>query len=80
MHGWGYNGATADEHTALPAPSRVHPHGLRRSNAFEMAQEGIPLHVVQKQLGHTSLATTQTEIDHLGVDGHIEIVSSRSAG
>lgn len=41
---------------------RVHPHGLRHSLASGMAREGCPLHLVQAQLGHTSLATTQRYI------------------
>ena len=34
---------------------RVHPHGLRRTHAFELANEGTPLHVIQQQLGHSRL-------------------------
>ena len=44
---------------------RVHPHGLRHSHAFELAQEGIPLHLVQAQLGHSSLAITDRYVSHL---------------
>jgi site-specific recombinase XerD len=44
---------------------RVHPHGLRHTHAFELATEGVPVHVIRKQLGHTSLATTERYIDHL---------------
>src|SRR6185312_6874794 len=34
---------------------RVHPHGLRHTHAFELAQEGVPVHQIQVQLGHSSL-------------------------
>jgi integrase/recombinase XerD len=44
---------------------RVHPHGLRHTHAFELAQEGVPMHVIRRQLGHSNLATTARYIDHL---------------
>lgn len=44
---------------------RVHPHGLRHSLAFQLANDGVPLHVIQAQLGHASLATTNVYISHL---------------
>lgn len=44
---------------------RVHPHGLRHTHASELAREGVPVHVIRKQLGHASLATTERYIDHL---------------
>jgi site-specific recombinase XerD len=31
---------------------RVHPHGLRHTHAAELAAEGMPLNLVQAQLGH----------------------------
>jgi site-specific recombinase XerD len=45
--------------------SRVHMHGLRHFHAFTLAQKGVKLHVVQKQLGHARLDTTATYIAHL---------------
>jgi site-specific recombinase XerD len=44
---------------------RVHPHGFRHSLAYEMAKQGVPLNVIQKQLGHSSLDGTSHYIDHL---------------
>lgn len=44
---------------------RVHAHGLRHTLAAEMAQEGVPMHVLQQVLGHTSLRTTSRYVDHL---------------
>lgn len=41
---------------------RVHPHGLRHTLASSLANEGHPLHLVQAQLGHSSLATTERYI------------------
>ena len=37
---------------------RFAPHQLRHAHAVEMAREGIPLIVIQRQLGHADLAIT----------------------
>ena len=39
---------------------RPHPHGLRHSFTVELVKAGVPVPMIQKQLGHTSLATTST--------------------
>lgn len=44
---------------------RVHPHGFRHSHAARLAMQGVPTHVVQKQLGHASLAVTSRYLDHV---------------
>lgn len=44
---------------------RVHPHGFRHTHASELAREGIGLNLIQRQLGHSDLATTARYIDHL---------------
>ena len=44
---------------------RVHPHGLRHSLAYDLAQRGVPMPVIQAQLGHGSLATTDRYVRHL---------------
>lgn len=44
---------------------RVHPHGLRHSHAAELAAEGFPLNLIQAQLGHESLATTDRYLRHI---------------
>lgn len=44
---------------------RCHPHGLRHSFAVRKARQGVPVPVIQKMLGHTSLATTERYISHL---------------
>lgn len=56
---------------------RVHPHGLRHTLAFELANEGTPLHVIQQQLGHSSLATTDRYIRHLNPKQVIDAMKSR---
>jgi site-specific recombinase XerD len=37
---------------------RPAPHELRRAHAVEMAHEGVPLIVIQRQLGHSNLGIT----------------------
>lgn len=44
---------------------RVHAHGLRHTHAFELAAEGMPPHLIQAQLGHGSLATTDRYLRHV---------------
>ena len=44
---------------------RVHPHALRHTHAAELVAEGVPVNVIQKQLGHVSLATTDIYLRHI---------------
>lgn len=44
---------------------RVHSHGLRHTHAVELMREGVPMLVISRQLGHSSLAVTQRYVDHL---------------
>src|ERR671931_589956 len=37
---------------------RFAPHQLRHAHAVEMAREGVPLIVIQRELGHTNLGVT----------------------
>jgi site-specific recombinase XerD len=37
---------------------RFAPHQLRHAHAVELAREGVPLNVIQRQLGHANLGTT----------------------
>jgi site-specific recombinase XerD len=46
---------------------RFAPHQLRRAHAVELAREGVPLIVIQRQLGHSNLGITSIclqDIDH----------------
>lgn len=56
---------------------RVHPHALRHSLAFDLARTE-PMHVVQNQLGHSSLAVTGRYLAHLGADDLREAMSRRT--
>lgn len=44
---------------------RVHPHGLRHTCAFDLAMEGVPVTMIQRQLGHTNLNTTERYVSHI---------------
>jgi site-specific recombinase XerD len=44
---------------------RVHPHGLRHSLASDMADSGASVSEIQRQLGHSSLATTDRYVHAL---------------
>ena len=57
---------------------RVHAHGLRHTHAYELAGEGTPLHVIQMQLGHASVATTDRYIRHLNPSAVVETMKSRA--
>jgi integrase len=57
---------------------RVHAHGLRHTHAFELMMEGIPISIIQRQLGHASLATTDTYLAHIAPKHVIDAISARS--
>lgn len=56
---------------------RVHPHQLRHTHAFELSLEGMPVHMIQLQLGHNSLATTERYISHIAPAQLIERIQER---
>jgi site-specific recombinase XerD len=56
---------------------RCHPHGLRHTMSFELMMEGVPVPVIQKQLGHASLATTERYLDHLAPRDLVDVMQAR---
>ena len=56
---------------------RVHPHGLRHAHAAELAAEGVPVNVVQQQLGHGSLATTDRYLRHIAPAERVAAMRAR---
>jgi site-specific recombinase XerD len=52
---------------------RFAPHQLRHAHAVEMAREGVPLNVIQRQLGHTNLGVTSAYLQ--GID-NAEIINA----
>jgi len=59
---------------------RVHPHGLRHSMSYELMMEGVPVPIIQQQLGHASLATTQRYLDHLAPKDLVDTMQRREFG
>ena len=56
---------------------RVHPHGLRHTHAAELAREGTPMNVIQAQLGHSSLATTDRYLRHVAPAELVKLMQAR---
>jgi integrase/recombinase XerD len=59
---------------------RVHCHGLRHTMAVELRREGWPIPEISRQLGHSSIATTQIYVDHLFPAEVIDRARARSWG
>lgn len=57
---------------------RVHAHGLRHSHAAELAAEGHPVNLIQAQLGHTSLSTTDRYLRHIAPRQLVDAMRSRA--
>lgn len=55
---------------------RVAPHQLRHAHAVEMAHEGVPMVVIQRQLGHANLGITSIYLQ--GIDS-AEIINTVNA-
>ena len=58
---------------------RFAPHQLRHAHAVEMAREGVPLIVIQRQLGHSNLGITSVYLQGIDSDEIIETVHARRA-
>lgn len=56
---------------------RVHPHGFRHTMAFELMMEGVPVPIIQRQLGHASLATTDRYLQHLAPKDVVDAMQRR---
>jgi Phage integrase family len=73
---WAPAGARSQLHHAAARAGvrrRVAPHQLRHAHAVEMSREGVPLLVIQRQLGHADLAITSVYLR--GID-NTEIVQA----
>ncbi len=87
------NGATRDRHRSSAAARaqlrrtaaaagvrrRFAPHQLRHAHAVEMAREGVPLIVIQRQLGHSNLGITSVYLQGIDSGESIETVHARRA-
>ena len=73
---WEASAARKQLHHAAAATGvrrRFAPHQLRHAHAVEMAHEGVPLVVIQRQLGHANLGITSIYLQ--GIDSS-EIITS----
>jgi site-specific recombinase XerD len=53
------------------------PHQLRHAHAVELAREGVPLIVIQRQLGHSNLGITSIYLQGIDNAEIIETVHAR---
>ena len=58
---------------------RFAPHQLRHAHAIELAHEGVPLNVIQRQLGHRNLGVTSIYLQGIDPDEIIQTVHARRA-
>jgi site-specific recombinase XerD len=58
---------------------RFAPHQLRHAHALELAREGVPLNIIQRQLGHTNLGTTSIYLQGIDTEEIITAVRTRRA-
>ncbi|HEV8623244.1 MAG TPA: tyrosine-type recombinase/integrase [Acidimicrobiia bacterium] len=56
---------------------RVHAQGLRYTHAAELAAEGMPAELIQAQLGHESLASTDRYLRRMSPEERIDAVQRR---
>lgn len=55
---------------------RMHPHAFRHAHACELAREGTPLHIIQRQLGHANPGITAVYLQ--GIAG-LEVIDAIGA-
>jgi site-specific recombinase XerD len=58
---------------------RFAPHQLRHAHALELAREGVPLNIIQRQLGHANLGTTSIYLQSIDTEEIIAAVHARRA-
>jgi site-specific recombinase XerD len=58
---------------------RFAPHQLRHAHAVEMAREGVPLNVIQRQLGHADLGITSVYLQGIESGEIVDVVHGRRA-
>ena len=80
--GWPWTGAgVRGEFRRLASTAGVRrrfaPHQLRHAHALELAREGVPLNIIQRQLGHASLGTTSIYLQGIDPEEIITAVRTR---
>ncbi len=53
--------------------------GMRYPHALELAREGVPLKIIQRQLGHANLGTTSIYLQGIDPEEIIAAVRARRA-
>ena len=76
---WSPAAARAELRRAAATAGVRRPHQLRHAHAVEMAREGVPLIVIQRQLGHSNLGITSVYLQGIGSGEIIETVHARRA-
>jgi site-specific recombinase XerD len=71
--------ATPTDSRSRRCSSPVRPLQLRHAHAIEMAHEGVPLVVIQSQLGHPNLGITSIYLQGIDSSEIIATVHSRPA-
>jgi len=56
---------------------RCNPHALRHSHAAELAEERLPVNLIQQQLGHANLSVTSRYLNHIMPHERVEILRKR---
>jgi len=79
-HAWSAAGVRV-EFRRLAAQAGVRrrfvPHQLRHAHALELAREGVPLNIIQRQLGHANLGTTSIYLQGIDTEEIIATVHAR---
>ncbi len=79
---WSCSGARTALRAAVLASGvrrRVNPHSLRHAHAVELAREGVPVHLIQRQLGHANLGVTSIYLQGIGGGEVIDAIGARRA-
>lgn len=56
---------------------RIAPHQLRHALAVDLVREGTPVHLLQRQLGHSNLSVTTTYLSGVTNDEVLEVAHQR---
>lgn len=51
---------------------------VRHSHAADLMREGVPVNLIQRQLGHASLAVTSAYLDHIAPEQVVSAIRART--